>query len=184
MTDTPELPKLPQSGYYLWEHPKHPSRVARPEDADFAKGEPLWVRCYPVEVFGGAAPEAPREPMTTDVAKMVEACKRLAHDYADDSHHDRPSKYKASSLCAEAIDALGAVASQAPTLATPAVSRAVSEWISVETRLPDSSRRVIACNPMGYVGAATYANGHWNGIGGASGWMELPKPLATPGESA
>jgi hypothetical protein len=62
-------------------------------------------------------------------------------------------------------------------------SRAQSEWIGVETRLPDSSRRVLACNPIGYVGAATYANGHWNGIGGASGWMELPKPIATTGET-
>lgn len=75
----------------------------------------------------------------------------------------------------------GTVAAEA--IAASAPSRAQAEWISVETRLPDSSRRVLACNPLGYVGAAQYAKGHWNGIGGASGWMELPEPLATPGET-
>jgi len=129
MTDTPELPKLPQSGYYLWEHPKHPSRVARPEDADFAKGEPLWVRCYPVEVFGG-------------------------------------------------------------------VSRAVSEWVSVEDRLPAVNKKVMFYRAEGFCFGWRLTDTVWmddsfqdhDGFPiacfGITHWMPLPSAPATLGESA
>ena len=136
MTDTPELPKLPesfpdvlrygwilytggqmhaylladrsaraepQSGYYLWEYPKHPSRVARPEDADFAKGEPLWVRCYPVEVFGGAewsdrtaeaqaerdAAREERDELLKDAAQLRAALEKLEDAASFAAIHDK-----------------------------------------------------------------------------------------------
>lgn len=54
----------PVTGYYLWEHPELPPRVARSDEADFAVSEPKWVRCYPVDVCGGESVRAqtPGEP--------------------------------------------------------------------------------------------------------------------------
>lgn len=49
------------SAHYLWEHPEHTPRVARPEDADFARTDLKWVRCYPVEVCTPAAVETARQ---------------------------------------------------------------------------------------------------------------------------
>jgi hypothetical protein len=38
-------------GFYTWEHDALPARVARPEDADFASGDPRWVRGFPVQLY-------------------------------------------------------------------------------------------------------------------------------------
>ena len=47
--------------YYLWSHPLHSPRIARPSEATFAHGEPEWVREYPVEVYGPAQGSASNE---------------------------------------------------------------------------------------------------------------------------
>lgn len=62
------------SDHYLWEHPTLPPRVARTADADFACKEPLWVRCYPVDVHVGQAPARP---------DLVNRLSYLAHERDD-----------------------------------------------------------------------------------------------------
>lgn len=54
-----------ETGYCLWDHPDLPPRVARPEEASFAVGDPKWVRCYPVEVCGSARTLTQGEPLAT-----------------------------------------------------------------------------------------------------------------------
>jgi len=65
-------------------------------------------------------------------------------------------------------------------LALMAYEEPKSPWISVDQEVPKNARRVLACNAAGYVGAAQYANGHWNGIGKATHWQELPEGVTPP----
>jgi hypothetical protein len=79
----------PQSGHYLWEHPEHPPRVARPEDATFANGDPEWGRCYPVEVFGGAS-RAQSEWQPIETAPKTTAASTQAPDEAGEAGEVKP----------------------------------------------------------------------------------------------
>jgi hypothetical protein len=99
-------------------------------------------------------------------------------EIVNEARHEGDSRYTLrGSAVAFAKGAEFALNIAKAALSAQPAAQSAQEWISVEDRLPDTARRVLACNPLGYVGAATYSNGHWNGIGGANGWMELPKPL-------
>lgn len=78
MTDnSPTAPPESRSiiGHYLWDHPTLLPRVARVEDADFARGDPEWVRCYPVEVVipSASPPEAATLPVVASDENAVRA---------------------------------------------------------------------------------------------------------------
>ena len=61
----------------------------------------------------------------------------------------------------------------------------MSEWISVEERLPDKNKPVIAADRFGEVFEATYGFGRWTPAydeyetAAVTHWMPLPSP---PGE--
>lgn len=112
-----------------------------------------------------------RAAATPDVAKMVGDLYEALGYYS--VQISTTGELALTESVVSAIDALGAAATQAKASVS-------AEWVSVSDRLPDTARRVLACNPLGYVGAATYHAGHWNGIGGAHAWMELPAIAPQP----
>lgn len=137
-------------GHYLWDHPTLLPRVARVEDADFARGDPEWVRCYPVEVVAPSAspPEAAALPVVAWLYHDGPSLKQIPHDFMGTVvfARDRQPNYRnesALTFLSDAQAALDTLAAEVGRL-TGELAEAVADAKEIRARWNDAENEFAA----------------------------------------